>query len=457
MKHKLESKVKNMKISQKLVIVATAIAAFTMTGCNALQEGLASQMEVPTLENQANRVAIGMTIVRENNIMAFKMPISADAKWPAMVAKDINDTEKTFINNALMEGPYFSTVHYTKPIQRKMLGSGALMSQLGDYGNITSQLLDQTVSPLTYRAIQKITIFYGDKKQNWPNVFDYDGSLSNFLEFKDGKMQDIDSPTGDVYKTIGDAVISLAPVNMQKDLTLANEEMLQGFAEVAAVQATKGELETKLKVNMVKNNDKKEYAGFAPLTAEEKLDIEYEIAATETIIKEKESIANEKEAIYFELLDQAVIALESDINVDDENYVKLARNVNLVANEIQVSSTEAYTTFGLALGNIGANNVVLKFPTELESLVVAKAYIPLNLQSKYDERVARLVKNAVYLLPNIFIGTYYANKQSNLAEKYESVTKIILLAYEVKAEQEAEAKKAADEAAEAAAEESKLQ
>lgn len=437
-----------MKISQKIVLAATAIAAFAMTGCSALQEGFASQMEVPTLENQANRVAIGMTIVRENNIMAFKMPISADAKWPAMVTKDINDTEKKFIDNALMEGPYFSTVHYSKAIQRKMLGSGALMSQLGDYGNIASQLLDQTVSPITYRAIQKITIFYGDNKQNWPNVFNYDGSLSNFLDFKDGKMQDIDSPTGDVYNTIGDAVISLAPLNMQKDLALANEEMLQGFAEVAAVQATKGELETKLKGDEAKSKDKKEYAGFAPLTAEEKLDIEFEIATTEAIIKEKESIADEKEAIYFELLDQAVIALESDINIDDENYVKLARNVNLVANEIQVSSTQAYTSFALALGNITANNVVLKFPTELRSLVVAKANIPLNLQSKYDERVARLVKNAVYLLPNIFIGTYYANKQSNLAEKYESVTKIILLAYEVKAEQEAEAKKAEEEAAE---------
>ncbi len=441
-----------MTISKKLVlnVVATAIAAFAMTGCSTLQESFASQMEVPTLENQANRVAIGMTIIRENNIMAFKLPISADAKWPAMVVKDINDSEKKFIDNVLMQGPYFSTVHYTKPIQRKMLGTGALMNQLGDYGNIAAQLLDQTVTPLTYRAIQKITIFYGVKKENWPNVFNYDGSLSNFLDFKDGKMQDIDSPTGDVYNTLGAAVIALAPVNMQKDLASANEEMLQGFAEVAEIQATKGELETKLKVNMVKSNDKDRYAGFAPLTKKEKLEIENDIATTEAMIKEKESIANEKEAIYFELLDQAVIALEADINVDDENYVKLAKNVNLVANEIQVSSTEAYTSFSLALGNITANNVVLKFPKELESLVVAKASIPLNLQSKYNERVARLVKNAVYLLPNIFIGTYYANKQSNLAEKYESVTKIILLAYEVKTQQEAEAKKAAKEAAAAA-------
>lgn len=433
---------------RKLVLngAAIAIAAFVMSGCSALQEGLASQMEVPTLENQANRVAIGMTIVRENNIMAFKLPISADAKWPTMVTRDINDTDKKFINDALMDSPYFSTVHYTKPIQRQMLGTGLLMSQLGDAGNIAAQVLDQSVSPLTYRAIQKLVIFYGNDKKNWPDVFKYDPSLKNFLDFKDGKMKKIDSPKGDVYKTIGDAVISLAPVNMHKDLTAANKEMLEGFADVAVEQAKKGVLETEIKEDEAKSNDMTKNPNYTPFSAEKKMENEKELATIETQIKEKESIANEKEAIYFQLLDQAVVALESEINIDDANYVKLAKNVNMVANEIQVSSTEAYASFGLALGNIAANNIVLNFPKELESLAVAKAAVPLNLQDKYNERVVRLVKNAVYLLPNIFIGTYYANKQSNLAQKYENVTKIILLAYEVKEQQEADAKKAADEA-----------
>jgi len=424
-----------------------AIAAFMMSGCSALQETLASQMEVPTLEGQANRVAIGVTIVRENNIMAFKMPISADAKWPEMVTRDVNETDKTFINNAVMDTPYFSTVHYTKPIQRQMLGSGALMSQLGDVGNIAAQVLDQTVSPLTYRAIQKLTIFYGEDKKNWPNVFNYDSSINNFLDFKDGKMKKIDSPKGDVYPTIGDAVISLAPVNMQKDLSLANKEMLEAFANVALEQAKKGALETELKEDEAKSNDKENNPKYTPLSEEKKVDMNENLATIEVQIKEKESFADEKEAIYFQLLDQAVIALESEINIDDENYVKLAKNINMVANEIQVSSTEAYTSFGLALTNIIANNSVLNFPKELESLAVAKAAIPLNLQDKYNARVAGLVKNAVYLLPNIFIGTYYADKQSSLAKKYENVTKIIVSAYDVKVQQDSEAKKAAQEAA----------
>jgi hypothetical protein len=72
-------------------VLAIGFIAFSMSGCSTMMEGIQSQMEVPTLEKQANRVAIGMTIVRENNIMAFKMPISADAKWPGMVAAEIDD------------------------------------------------------------------------------------------------------------------------------------------------------------------------------------------------------------------------------------------------------------------------------------------------------------------------------------------------------------------------------
>lgn len=437
----------NMNKRVLLNLLVVSVSGFIISGCSALKEGLAAQMEVPTLENQANRVAVGMTIVRENNIMAFKMPISADAKWPLMVSSEISDEDMKFVDNALSDGPYFSTAHYTKAIQRKMLGSGALMSQFGDMGALTSMVLDKTVSPLTYRAVKKLKIFYGDDKKNWPNVFNYDSSLDNFLDFKDGKFQDIDSPTGDVYSTIGEAVIALAPVNLQKDLTEARLEMLDGYAEVASIKSLKGQLETTLKSDIADAAEaQKKRKSYDGLSSSEKQDIKKELSTTESQIKEAESLANEKELIYFQLLDEFLVSLESDINIDDENYVKLARNINVVSTEIQVSATEAYTAFGLALSNIVANNIILNFPTELESLAIAKMYIPMKLQSNYNKRIGRLVKNAIYLLPNIFIGTYYAHKQSNLAEKYENLTEIILLAAEIKAEQEAEMLEAQAEA-----------
>jgi len=408
--------------------LAILVVSFGFSGCSTLQEGLASQMEVPTLEHQANRVAIGMTIVRENNMMAFKMPISADAKWPDMIAMDINDSTKTLIDNALMDDPYFATQHYTEVIQRQMLGSSNNLSMLGNYANLTAEILNQSVSPLTYRAFQKVIIFYGEDKENWPNLFNYDSSLKNFLDFKDGNIQDIDSPTGDVYQTLGEAVISLVPVNLQKDLDDARLEMLDAFGEVASYKAEIGSLQTRLEKKDTDNNE--------TLSESERIKLEEELETLKTKALEVESAADEKELIYYRLLDNATIAIESDINLDDENYVKLARNINTVAKEIYTGSTEAYSSFAIALGNFASNNVFGNFPQEIKSLAIAKAYVPLNLQKKYNQRIGRVVKNALYLFPNVFIGTYYASKQLSLARKYENLTSIILEAYETKKEQE---------------------
>ena len=424
-----------------LQVIAIGFFGLNMTGCASLQEGFASQMEVPTLEKQANRVAIGMTIVRENNIMAFKKPISADATWPEAVSTELSDKQKQHIANLLQKGPYFSTVQYTDPIQRKMLGSSATLQGMGKYANAFGSVFNQKISPLTFRAIQKLEAFYGSDPKNWPNVFNYDSNLDNFLDFKDGTMLDVEALNGDVYQSLGEAMIALTPIGLQKDLSVARTNMLDAYEVVADLKSLKGQSETTLKADIADSKDSKK-KDYKPLSSQEKLDIKNELAVIDERIKEAESLANEKEMIYLTLLDEAVVALESDINIDDENYVKLAKNVNIVATEIQSGSTEAYASFSLALTNIASNNILLKFPKELESLAYGKAYVPSNLQSKYDKRISRLVKNSVYLLPNIFIGTYYANKQSTLAQKYQAVTEIIMLAHQVKVEQNAAAKEA---------------
>ena len=412
-----------------LQLIVIGFVGLSISGCSALREGFASQMEVPTLEKQANRVAVGMTIVRENNIMAFKKPISADALWPKAINAELTEKQRKHIANTLQSEPYFATVHFTESIQRKMLGSSVALNRLGDYANVFGSVFSRPISPLTYRAIQKIEAFYGTNPKMWPNIFNYSSSLDNFLDFKDGTLLDVEALNGDVYETLGEAMIALTPISMQKSLNVARSEMLEGYENVADLKSQKGQLETTLKKDSKK------------LSSQEKNEATNDLAVVDERVKEAESIANEKELIYFTLLDDAVVALESDMNIDDENYVNLARNVNIVAAEIQRGSTEAYAAFGLALTNIIANNILLKFPQELESLAYGTAFVPSNLQSKYAKRIARLAKNAVYLLPNIFIGTYYANKQSNLAEKYQAVTELIMLAYGVKVDQDKAYKK----------------
>jgi hypothetical protein len=252
----------------------------------------------------------------------------------------------------------------------------------------------------------------------------------------------------DVFDNVSDAFISLAPVNLQKDMQKAKEDMMDAYSEVLDLKREKADIETRLKQDDARKSAKKQKIkvdmkikmNYQPLTEQEKAVLKQRLATLDEEIKQKESVADEKEKVYFALIDQAGVALQSDINIDDEEYVKLATNINLVAKEISDSSTEAYTSFGIAAAQIAANNIILNFPKELKTLAMAKAYIPLKLQDKYNIRIKRLIKNTIYIMPNVLMGTYYAHKQSVLADKYKEFTDIILEAYNAKLEQESKKK-----------------
>ncbi|MEA2072307.1 MAG: hypothetical protein U9O86_01880 [Campylobacterota bacterium] len=427
-----------MSMSRVLTALIFVLISFFSSGCSTMNEGLSAQTEVPTLENQANRVAISMTIIRENNLMAFNMPISSDALWPAMMAADLNDSRKEQIDKLIVSDPYYATVAFTMPIQRKMLKTGLLMQQFGDYGFVASALLNQRVTPLTYEAMNKIVILYGSDTNMWPDIYNYENSMSDVLKFKNGTLKDIESPDGDIYDTIGEALISLTPIDFQKDLTSARDEMLYTFEDVASAKSIKGEYENRLKLDESNVKRLKEDVKFSytPLSPHEKRELKDEITTIDKEIEQLKTTADEKETIYFELLDGSILALENDLNLDDKSKIDLAKNINIVSQEIQESSSQAYALFGLALSNILANNLILELPKEIESLAYAKIVIPYKLQRKYDKRLKRLVKNSLYIFPNIFVGTYYAYKQSVLAQKYEDITELIIEAYALKIEQE---------------------
>ena len=90
----------NLKKSMLHVSVTVAIL-IGLSGCSALKETMASQMEVPTLEKQVNRVAIGMDIVRENHVMESKMKISGDTSWPQELACDLNAAQEKVLKQIL--------------------------------------------------------------------------------------------------------------------------------------------------------------------------------------------------------------------------------------------------------------------------------------------------------------------------------------------------------------------
>lgn len=393
-----------------LAIYATISLSYS--GCASLKEGLTSQLEVPTLEKQVNRVAIGMTIVRENNIMAVKMPVSADAQWPAQIASSISDQQVKIIKSALKQDPYYATIAYSEPIQRKMLGSSngvdALSDAAGfDVGTIAGAVNDD-ISPLTYKTMQTILVLYGQDKKNWPDTFDFDPSLKNFLDFKNGELTMVEAASGDVYETLDEALIAITPVNYQKDLTQAKNEMLKAYQKAASLEGEKGLYQAK------RQGLKQTSSNTADIND---LDVK---------ISEAKQAADEKEQIYFTLLDNAVTALQSDIRLDNEQ-VKLARNINIITKQIQIGAGEAYSSFAIASGNILNQHLLQHFDKELKSLAFAAMKHP-RYARQFKERIARLTKNALYFFPNIGMGSYYAYKQSVLARKYETITDLIVQA-----------------------------
>ncbi len=401
------------KMMKIFISFSLFLMSFFISGCSALKEGLASTMEVPTLEKQINRASIGITIVRQNNLMLQNMQISSDATWPKEIREEISSEQKSKLTKLLMYDPYYSTVSHTDIIQRDALGFSNAVKNSGDGLKFAVLILNQKIPPLAYSATNKLEILYGQNVQNWPKFFESENSLGNFLEFKSGKLLDIEATQGDVYENLSKAVISLAPINLQKDLSLAEYEMQDALMEVLNLKKREGELKN-------------------PLSESQEISTQEELELIQVELKDAEVKADEKEEIYFTLLDGATIALESEINLDEKSYVDLAVNINLVAQEVKSSSLDAYASFGIALRKIQVNHMFENFNTELESLAKAKLFVPRKLQKKYNQRVARLMKNSVYFLPNIFMGTYYAYKQSRLASKYIEFTEIIIEAYAVK-------------------------
>lgn len=451
-----------MKVTGKKIVALSVLAAGTLmlSGCSAAKEALNSQMEVPTVEKQMNRVAIGVTMVRLNHLMDSKLPLSADSKWPQEVSKPMGKKEMEDLKQKLYDiDPYFATVNYTEPIQRKNLGSGFLMNHLGDAGQLVAGAAYQAVTPLTMRAYHKIEVFYGNDPKNWPDVFNFK-KTKKFVEFpkEDQKKLDISkfkvATTGNLYNKIGDAMMDLIPVNLQKDIKAAKSDMEDAQAKLEDLNRQKADVEAKLKKDDAQKSIQKvtlkainvKTEPVKPLTPQERAQLEEEKKTLKEEIKAAESVLKEKQDIYFSLLENAGEELKSDINLDDEAYVKLALNVNKIADQIDEGATEAYTQFGIAATQLLVNGALVNFGKELQTLALAKPAVPVNLQSKYNARVERLMKNLFLIVPNMVMGTYYAHQQATVAEKYKEYTDIIVEAYNTKKEQEEAAKKAAEEA-----------
>jgi len=405
-----------MNISKSVInTVLVSVATLVMSGCSVMKSGAESLAQVPSLENQANRIVVGMGLVRTNTVIA-NMPISADATWPEELSDDlVFEDNKQIISDALESDPYVATHEYTDLYQKTQLNGFVLIKA-------------PRIGSLTYSALNRAVILYGPDKENWPTFFDIETDLSTFHKFTDGKLKQVEATSSNVYNNVADALISLMPTNFQKDLQDSREEMINAIKEVAALKSQKGKYETQIETNNEEGNTE-------VLDEYEIIDLKQQILEIDTSISEKELVADEKESIYTSLLDEATKVLESDIELDDEQ-VALARNILLVSSAIKKGALEAGGAFALSTTILATTNIVQDFPKELVTLGVARMYIPDHKADLFDQRLSRLAKNALYAIPAIAIGTYYAIKQSFLAGRYEGIAEIIVEADKLQKEED---------------------
>lgn len=401
-----------LSISKGLINMILAVAAiFIMGGCSVMKSGAETLVEVPSLENQANRIIVAMGIIRTNTVIS-DMPISADASWPQELNDElVFEDNKQIISDALEDDPYVATHEYTDLFQKTQLNGFVLFGA-------------PHIGALSYSALNRVVVLYGPNEDNWPTFFDVETDLSKFHTFQDGKVKQVEASSSNVYSNVNEALISLMPTNFQKELQESHSQMSSAFFEVAALKALKAKKETQIQTN---DNPIEDENGVFPnrLSYAEIFDIRQEILELETSISQKQAAADEQESIYTSLLDEAAEVLKSDIELDEEQ-VALANNIFEVSSAIKQGALEAGAAFALTTTILTGSKIVKHFPKELITLAVARGSIPNRKLKLYDKRIARLIKNALYAIPSIAIGSYYAVKQAFLAERYESIAEIII-------------------------------
>ncbi|MBE0492811.1 MAG: hypothetical protein IBX48_00565 [Thiomicrospira sp.] len=398
-------------IKRYLGLSGLVVGVLLTAGCATLGEGATALLEVPTVEASANRVAVGTGVLRVNHHILNNMPISADAKWPQAITDEMSDQDYKAIRQALANDPWYATRHYSDPYQMRVLGG----------------YMAPGISPLTYEVYQKIQVLYGADAQNWPNVLKYSPRLDQFLEFVDAEDKtpiQIEAAQATMHPNLFAGLTSLMPVNYQKDLVDSHQQMQTAIDEAAYLKKDKAYLEKRLEDNKATN--KPNYTGsLRPLSVSDVQQINEQIAVLDVQIKQAEQQADQKQEIHFLLLDSALVALKSDINLS-EDRVMLAQNIKRVLDDIKSSAMQAGVLYSLSVASLIGRNSFQNFDKELVSLAVSTALVPVDKRDLMGERIVRLTENVIYLLPSIGMGSYYIVKQYSLANKYAKVVDVII-------------------------------
>lgn len=355
------------------------------------KEGLTAFMEKANMEKQVNRAATATAILKASNLMLYKLPISSDAKWVDDISQEISPQREKAIENKLTNDPFFATVQLTDVI------SGSPLTILQKMTPAESYL---------YETLEKLY-------DGYPEIYTLSTSLDELQNFKGGKQKSVQAMKGNKFNNIEDAVISLVPVNLQKDLRKSITDLKKSNEIVAKKKESIGVLSKDDNAKKV-NADK--------------------ITVAESELKELEKSVEEKEKIMDTLWEKSIAELDTNINDEKMKLVKKIKAVLSVVDDGAILAGCTYTT-ALAKGYTSLDG----FEKEMKILGAVTVAAPGKMKGLMQERVKRLSKNALIAIPNIAVGTYMIVKQQMFASKFSDVINKLAKADEemqkVKAEQ----------------------
>ena len=426
------------KASIKLSLVAAmAIAPMSLQAASAScfidgsSESISALIESPNVEQQINRVDVGIAMVRTNTIVLHDMPISGDSTWVDELTKPMTTVMYNKIRNspAVRNDPYFSTVAITNAILRRpALGLSPLNARL--YMILETIYKNDTNVPKKEKGKYSIPDIYAI-----PSFSDMD-SFTHFPAKNNGKkveLIEVNAAKFELYKNAEVATISLAPKKYQEKLNNAKDNYNNDRDAVAEAKGVIKSDEAWLDDD--KNSNSPQRSKY-----EEKVKIK------KAELDKLENKFDQADEIYTKLMKEAALAIESNIQGDFmTTKVPLAKKLGKLLDVVDNNAIGAVSMFTAASTHLLKNGIgTLK--DELTALQEAQGLSTLvgNQKEFLTLRLERMGKGALMLLPNIAVGSYYALKQSSEAGRYQiivdKVLEIAKVQDEVKKTKEVEAK-----------------
>jgi hypothetical protein len=437
---KFRKELASLSIVASLMLAPSLVYAEGTGGfASGSSESVSALLEPANVEKQLVRINDGINLIRLNNIIINKMPISPEAKWVDETVQDLNPEIKTKVESMkhVQTDPYLSTVKLTNEI----LGIPTITQ----------------LSPVAYVFHNRLSAVY----DRMPDLYAMPSitSMNSYIEFGgNGKLKTkIEASKGNRYDNATAAVMALLPKSYNKTLKNQFKTFENKQAEYLKIESDIGKLEAWLDDDKNVNNPKR-------AKQEEQLKIKKEEA------KLAEKAVDEAEEIYFTTLENAALEIESNF---DRKSVPLARKLDKLFATVDANAVGAISLFGVATGHIIKNSIGT-LSQELDALRIAKQNLSVNTvqnnlmiignnakvtinvndksklvaqqQAALNLRATILAKNALFALPNIAIGSYYATKQIRFAGKYQGIVgKVLEIAEaEEEAAKLAEAEKVAD-------------